>query len=78
MMLVEAPCFKYSIHPEVAKMYHDLKQHYWWCGMKRDILNFVAKFLNSQQVKYGYQRPGYTMQRMPILEWKWERITWTL
>ena len=42
--------------------------------MKRDIVDFIAKCPNCQQVKYEHQRPGGTLQRMPIPEWKWERI----
>ena len=42
--------------------------------MKRDIVDFVAQCPNCQQVKYEHQRPGGTLQRMPIPEWKWERI----
>ena len=42
--------------------------------MKRDIVDFVAKCPNCQQVKYEQQRLGGTLQRMPIPEWKWERI----
>ncbi|XP_015161080.1 uncharacterized protein [Solanum tuberosum] len=30
MILTEAHESKYSIHPDTAKMYRDLKQHYWW------------------------------------------------
>ena len=32
----------YSIHPGSTKMYMDLKQKYWWKGMKVDIARFVA------------------------------------
>ena len=56
-------------------MYHDLSQHYWWCGMKRDISDFVSRCLTCQQVKCEHQRPGGVSQRMPIPTWKWERIT---
>ena len=42
--------------------------------MKRDIVELVAQCPNCQQVKYEHQRPGGTLQRMPIPEWKWERI----
>ena len=42
--------------------------------MKRDIVDFFAQCLNSQQVKYEHQRPGGTLQRISIPEWKWERI----
>ena len=65
---------RYYIHPGATKMYHDLKQHFWWSRMKRDIVEFVAQCPNCQQVKYEHQRPGGTLQRMPIPEWKWERI----
>ncbi|EAW42592.1 hypothetical protein [Nodularia spumigena] len=42
--------------------------------MKKDIAEFVAKYQNYQQVKYEHQRPIDLLQRMPISEWKWERI----
>jgi hypothetical protein len=32
----------YYIHPGGNKMYHDLKATYWWYGMKRDIIEYVA------------------------------------
>ena len=40
----------------------------------RDIVDFIARCPNCQQVKYEHQRLGGTLQRMPIPEWKWERI----
>ncbi|KAA3469980.1 DNA/RNA polymerases superfamily protein [Gossypium australe] len=40
-----------SVHPRSTKMYNDLKQLYWWSGMKRDILEFVSRCLVCQQVK---------------------------
>lgn len=40
LILEEAHCSRYSIHPGTTKMYHDLSQHYWLCGMKRDIADF--------------------------------------
>ena len=42
--------------------------------MRRDIAEFVARCLNCQQVKFEHRKPGGEMQRMPILEWKWESI----
>lgn len=56
-------------------MYYDLKHHYWWCGMNKDIVVFVLKYLNCQKVKYDHQQLGCTMQIMPIQKWKWEHIT---
>jgi hypothetical protein len=41
----------YSIHPGGNKMYHDLKGHYWWYGMKRDIAEYVVLCDTCQRVK---------------------------
>ncbi|GJZ15871.1 putative reverse transcriptase domain-containing protein [Tanacetum coccineum] len=36
---------KYSIHPVLDKMYHDLKKLYWWPNMKAKIATYVSKCL---------------------------------
>ncbi|GKE61994.1 putative reverse transcriptase domain-containing protein [Tanacetum coccineum] len=36
LIMDEAHASRYSIHPGVDKMYHDLRDLYWWPGMKRD------------------------------------------
>jgi hypothetical protein len=41
-ILHEAHKSAYSIHPGGNKMYHDLKATYWWYGMKRDVVEYVA------------------------------------
>jgi hypothetical protein len=41
-ILREAHESAYSIHPRGNKMYHDLNATYWWCGMKRDVVEYVA------------------------------------
>ena len=56
-ILEEAHSSRYSIHPGGMKMYRDLRQHYWWRRMKKDIVEYVARCLNCQQVKYEHQRP---------------------
>ncbi|XP_070010044.1 uncharacterized protein [Nicotiana sylvestris] len=32
----------YFIHPDSTKMYHDVKEKYWWDNMKKSIAEFVA------------------------------------
>ena len=49
---------KLSIHPGNTKMYQDLKQNFWWPGMKKEIADFVSKCLHCQQVKAEHQRPA--------------------
>ncbi|GKA56166.1 retrotransposon protein, putative, ty3-gypsy subclass [Tanacetum coccineum] len=39
-VLSEAHSSPFSIHPGSTKMYGDLKQHFWWNGMKQDIATF--------------------------------------
>ena len=42
-------------------MYHNLKQIYWWDGMKKDIAEYVAKCPKCQQVKAEHLKPsGFT------------------
>ena len=67
-IMTKAHSSRYSIHPGETKMYRDLKQHFWWSRMKCDIVDFIAKCPNCQQVKYEHQRPGGILQRMTIPE----------
>ena len=59
---------RYSIHPGSTKMYRDLREVYWWNGMKKDIAEFVVKCPNCQQVKVEHQRPGGMAQNIEIPE----------
>ena len=38
----EAHSALYMAHPDSTKMYHDLKNTFWWPNMKNDIAAFVA------------------------------------
>jgi hypothetical protein len=73
-ILREAHESTYSIHPGGNKMYHDLKATYWWHGMKRDIVEYVALCDTCQQVKAEHQRPTGLLQSLQVTEWKWEDI----
>ncbi|KAK1605042.1 hypothetical protein QYE76_028715 [Lolium multiflorum] len=43
VILKEAHGTLYSIHPGGTKMYQDLKEQFWWHGMKREIGSYIAK-----------------------------------
>ncbi|KAA3487528.1 DNA/RNA polymerases superfamily protein [Gossypium australe] len=75
MILNEAHNSRLTVHLGSTKMYNDLKQLYWWHGMKQDISDFVSKSLICQQVKAKHQVPSSLLQSIMIPEWKWERIT---
>ncbi|GJX93443.1 putative nucleotidyltransferase, ribonuclease H [Tanacetum coccineum] len=75
MIMNEAHKSKYSMHPGADKMYHDLRDMYWWPGMKRDIATYVSKCLTCSKVKAEHQRPSGLLQQPKIPEWKWDKIT---
>nr|GFC14470.1 hypothetical protein [Tanacetum cinerariifolium] len=70
-LLTEAHSSPFSFHPGSTKMYHDLKQHFWWSGMKRDVairlgepgLSSVLPFIPRQTVRvsvlFRYWRTCY-------------------
>ena len=74
-ILSEAHRSSYRIHPGSTKMYQNLRQYYWWNGMKADIAKHVTKCLTCQQVKAQHCKPGGLLRPLEIPEWKWEHIT---
>ncbi|GJT65119.1 putative reverse transcriptase domain-containing protein [Tanacetum coccineum] len=66
----EAHKSKYYVHPGVDKMYYDLRDRYWWLGMKKDIAVYVSKCLTYLKVKAEHQRPSGLLQQSEIPEWK--------
>ncbi|GKA75172.1 putative reverse transcriptase domain-containing protein [Tanacetum coccineum] len=40
----------YSVHPRADKMYYDLRDMYWWPGMKRDIATYVSECLTCAKM----------------------------
>ncbi|GJR00286.1 reverse transcriptase domain-containing protein [Tanacetum coccineum] len=75
LIMDEAHATRYSIHPRADKMYHDLKDMYWWPGMKKDIATYVSKCLTYSKVKAEHQKPSGLLQQPEIPKWKWDRIT---
>ncbi|GJR07459.1 putative reverse transcriptase domain-containing protein [Tanacetum coccineum] len=66
---------RYSVHPGADKMYYDLRDLYWWPGMKRDIAEYVSRCLTCSKIKAEHQKPSGFLQQPKIHEWKWEKIT---
>jgi hypothetical protein len=64
--LKEAHDSDYSIHPGSTKMYQDLKQKYWWYGLKRDVAAHVAMCDVCQRVKAEHQRPAGLLHPLKI------------
>ena len=77
-IMEEAHSSAYAMHPGSTKMYHTLREHYWWKGMKKEIADFVSRCLTCQQVKAEHQKPAGKIQPLPIPVWKWDKITMDL
>nr|GFB28911.1 reverse transcriptase domain-containing protein [Tanacetum cinerariifolium] len=65
----EAHKMRYSVHPRADKMYYDLRDMYWWSGMKKEIAIYVSKCLTCTTVKVEHQRPSedYSMEKLARL-----------
>ncbi|GKA39209.1 putative reverse transcriptase domain-containing protein, partial [Tanacetum coccineum] len=74
LIMDEAHKSKYSVHPGADKMYYDLRDRYWWPGMKKDIAEYVSKCLTCLKVKAEHQRPSGLLQQPEIPDYKMERL----
>ena len=61
MIMEEAHCSAYAMHPGSTKMYQTIKKNYWWPSMKKDVADFVLRCLVCQQVKTEHQKPPGTL-----------------
>jgi len=64
-----------SIHPSSSKMYQELKTHFWWTKMKKEITAYVARCDTCSRVKAAHLKPAGLLQPLSILDWKWEEIS---
>jgi hypothetical protein len=74
-ILDEAHASRYSIHPGSTKMYHDLRQQFWWTKMKRETARYVLECDAYQKVKADYMKPGGLLQLLSVPDWKRDDIS---
>jgi len=67
LILEERHKSRLSLHPDMTKMYQDLKETFWCQGMKKDVAQFVLACLTCQKAKVEHQRPGGILQPLEIL-----------
>ena len=65
----------YFGHPGYHKTIAVARKQYFWLGMKKDIVEYISKCMNCQQVKVDNQHPTGLLHPLPILEWKWEVVS---
>ncbi|GJQ92380.1 reverse transcriptase domain-containing protein [Tanacetum coccineum] len=69
-VLLKVSLWNYSMHPGANKMNYDLRDRYWWPGMKKDIAVYVSKCLTCLKVKTEHQTPSGLLQQPEIPKWK--------
>jgi hypothetical protein len=77
-ILDEAHTSRYSIHPDSTKMYHDLRQQFWWTRMKHEIARYVSGCETYRKVKADYMKPRGLLQPLSVPDWKWDDISMDL
>ncbi|XP_076886136.1 uncharacterized protein LOC143535899 [Bidens hawaiensis] len=75
LILDKAHKTRYSFHPGADKMFHDLKEFYWWPGIKKDIALYVGKCLTCSKAKAEHRKPLGLLQQPEIPLWKWDQIS---
>jgi hypothetical protein len=66
-ILDEAHSSKLSVHPGSNKMYHDLRQLYWWTNMKQDITRYIIECDICGRVRADHLHTPGLLQPLPIL-----------
>jgi hypothetical protein len=74
-ILDEAHMLRYSSHPRSTKMYHDLRQQFWWTRMKHETARYVSECDTCRKFKTDYMEPRALFQPLSIPEWKWDDIS---
>ena len=75
MILHEIHNVPYAGHPGYQKTMEAVKIHYFWLGMKREIVEYITRCMECQKVKAEHRHPVGLLKPFPILEWKWEVVT---
>jgi len=75
LVLKEMHNVPYDGHPSYQKMITKVRSQLFWWGMKKYVVDYIARCMECQKVKDEYRHPMGLLQPLPILEKKWEVIT---
>ena len=64
----------YSSHPSYQKTITMLIKEYFSPNMKIELVEYISRCFECQQVKTEHQHPAGLLQPLPIPSWKWEII----
>jgi hypothetical protein len=74
MIFIEMHNVPYTGHPGYQKTVAAVKSHYFWPGMKKEIVKYIARCMEFHKVKAEHSHPAGLLQPLPIPEWKWEVV----
>nr|GEX00738.1 hypothetical protein [Tanacetum cinerariifolium] len=67
LIMDEAYKLKYSVHPRADKMYYNLRDRYWWSGMKKDINVYVIVDQLTMSAHFLPMHEDYKIDRLARL-----------
>jgi hypothetical protein len=75
LVLKEMHDVPYAGHPGYQKTITAVRSQFFWSGMKKDVVDYIARCMECQKVKAEHRHPAGLLQPLPIPEKKWEVIT---
>jgi hypothetical protein len=75
MVLKEMHNVPYARNPGYQKTIIVVKRQHFWPGMKKEVVDYIARSLGCQKLKVEHRHPVGWLQPFPIPEWKWEVVT---
>ena len=64
----------YVGHQGYQKTLVVVRMEYFWSGMKKDIVDYIARCMEFQKVKVEHRHLAGLLQPLPIPKWKWEVV----
>jgi hypothetical protein len=75
MILSDIHKVPYDRHPGNQKTIVTIKKQYFWPGVEKEVVDFIARCLECQKVKVEHRHIASFLQPLPIPKWKWEVVT---
>jgi hypothetical protein len=75
LVLKEMHDVPYAGHPGYQKTITVVRIQFFWPGMKKDVVGYIARCIECQKVKAKHRHPMGLLQPLPIPKKKWEVIT---
>jgi hypothetical protein len=65
----------YAGHLGYQKTVVAVKIHYFWLGLKKEIVEYSTRWMECQKVKAEHRNLAGLLQPLPFPKWKWDVVT---